>query len=48
MGYYKENISTQSDDITNDIISGKIDDLDIGSASAVGLYARYLKRIAAH
>ncbi len=48
MGYYKENISTQSDAITNDIISGKISDLDTGSASAVGLYARYLKRIAAH
>ena len=48
MGYYKENISTQSDAITNDIISGKISDLDTGSASAVGLYARYLKRISAH
>ena len=48
MGSYKENISSQSDSITNDIITGKIGDLDIGSASAVGLYARYLKRIAAH
>ena len=48
MGYYKENISSQSDSITNEIIMGKVGDLDIGSASAVGLYARYLKRIAAH
>ena len=48
MGNYKENISSQSDAITNDIISGKINDLEIGTASAVGLYARYLKRIAAH
>ena len=48
MGKYKENISSQSDSITNDIIMGKIEDIDIGSASAVGLYARYLKRIAAH
>ena len=48
MGYYKENISTQSDAITNDIIAGKISNLDTESASAVGLYARYLKRIAAH
>jgi phosphate uptake regulator len=48
MGYYKENVSTQSDAITNDVIAGKIGDLDIGNASAVGLYARYLKRIAAH
>ena len=48
MGNYKENISSQSDSITNDIIAGKIADLTIGTASAVGLYARYLKRIAAH
>ena len=48
MGDYKENISKQSDSITNDIIAGKIGDLEIGTASAVGLYARYLKRIAAH
>ena len=48
MGDYKEHISKQSDAITNEIIMGKIGDLDTGSASAVGLYARYLKRIAAH
>ena len=48
MGSYKEKISFQSDTITNDIITGKIGDLDVGSASAVGLYARYLKRISAH
>ena len=48
MGEYKENISAQCDGITNEIIRGEVDDLDTGSASAVGLYARYLKRIAAH
>ena len=48
MGDYKDHISAQSDAITNDVIMGKIGDLDIGSASATGLYARYLKRIAAH
>ena len=48
MGDYKDNISSQSDAITNDIIAGKVDDLEIGTASAVGLYARYLKRISAH
>ena len=48
METYKENISSQSDAVTNDIISGKIDDIEIGTASAVGLYARYLKRISAH
>ena len=48
MGAYKDNISSQSDNITNEIIMGKVGDLDIGTASAVGLYSRYLKRIAAH
>ena len=48
MGDYKEYISSQSDAITNEIIIGKIVDLKAGTASAVGLYARYLKRIAAH
>ena len=48
MGHYKENISSQSDAITNEIIMGEISDLDVGSAAAVGLYSRYLKRIAAH
>ena len=48
MGNYKKNISKQSDAVTNDIIAGKIGDLETGTASAVGLYSRYLKRIAAH
>ena len=48
MGYYKENISSQSDAITHDVILGKITDLDTKSATAVSLYARYLKRISAH
>jgi phosphate uptake regulator len=48
MGDYKENISSQSDKITNEIIRGQISDLETGAAAAVGLYARYLKRIAAH
>jgi len=48
MGFYKEKISSQSDAITHDVILGNIGDLDLGSASAVALYARYLKRIAAH
>ena len=48
MGYYKENISSQSDAITHDVILGNITDLDTKSATAVSLYARYLKRISAH
>ena len=48
MGDYKKNISHQADDITNEIVMGKISDLDIGTATSIGLYARYLKRISAH
>jgi phosphate uptake regulator len=48
MGSYKKNISSQCDTITNDIISGKVGDIKVGRATALALYARYLKRIAAH
>ena len=48
MGFYKKYISSQSDEITNDIISGKVVDIETGRAAAIALYARYLKRIAAH
>ena len=48
MESYKENVSEQCDGITNDIISGKLSDIDVGKGTAVALYARYLKRIAAH
>ena len=48
MGQYKENISSQCDAITNDIILGRIDDLNSSNSTAVGLYARYLKRVSAH
>ena len=48
MGQYKKNISSQCDSITNDIILGRIDDLNSSNSTAVGLYARYLKRVSAH
>ena len=48
MGAYKEEISSQCDTITNDIIIGKVGELEVGRAAAIALYARYLKRIAAH
>ncbi|MDP6570065.1 MAG: PhoU domain-containing protein [Candidatus Marinimicrobia bacterium] len=48
MGFYKDNISSQADGITNDIISGAVENIQAGEAAAVALYARYLKRIAAH
>ena len=44
---YKEDISKQSDNITNDIISGKVH-VDADTATAIAMYSRYLKRIAAH
>ena len=48
MTSYKENMSKQSDEIVNDIISNKIDGISIGEGAAISLYARYLKRISAH
>jgi phosphate uptake regulator len=48
MGLYKKNISSKSDTITNDIISGKVGDIKVERATAIALYARYLKRISAH
>ena len=44
---YKEDVSKQSDKITNDIISGKVN-MDADTATAIAMYSRYLKRIAAH
>ena len=48
MTLYKETISAQCDSITKDIISGKLYDIGVGKGTAVAMYARYLKRIAAH
>ena len=48
MTSYKKNMSKQSDEIVNDIISNKIDGISIGEGAAISLYARYLKRISAH
>ncbi|MBC8214656.1 MAG: hypothetical protein ISR90_06640 [Candidatus Marinimicrobia bacterium] len=48
MKTYKKNISNKCDTVTNDILSGKISDLDSNVATSVALYSRYLKRIAAH
>tara|TARA_Y100000588_G_C14133244_1_gene872646 strand:- start:77 stop:742 length:666 start_codon:yes stop_codon:yes gene_type:complete len=48
MGFYKDNISSQCDAVTNDIITGKVIELESGRAASVALYARYLKRVAAH
>ena len=45
---YKKDISSTSNDIVNDLVSGKNNELSSAQASALCLYARYLKRIAAH
>jgi phosphate uptake regulator len=49
MDGYKEEVSAACDNITHGVVAGKIDDLKGSSeGTAVALYARYLKRIAAH
>jgi phosphate uptake regulator len=45
---YKTDISAQSSEIVNDIISGKNDELSSDIAGSLCLYVRYLKRISAH
>ena len=48
MKEYKVDISATSSDIVNSIVSGKNDEFSAQQASALCLYVRYLKRIAAH
>ena len=48
MTSYKDNISKESQNLVEDIISGKISDLSVSQSASIVLYARYLKRIAAH
>tara|TARA_B100001250_G_scaffold134277_1_gene114815 strand:+ start:1474 stop:2139 length:666 start_codon:yes stop_codon:yes gene_type:complete len=45
---YKTDISSTSNDIVNSIVSGTSNDLSPEIAGSLCLYARYLKRIAAH
>jgi phosphate transport system protein len=48
MEEYKTDISSISNEIVNSIVSGKNANFSIDQASALCLYSRYLKRIAAH
>ena len=48
MTLYKESISEQCESITKDIITGKLSHIDLGTGTAMAMYARYLKRISAH
>ena len=45
---YKDKISSQSDHILIDIVKNKYPDMDANKATAISLYSRYLKRVAAH
>jgi phosphate transport system protein len=45
---YKEGLSASCEAISIGIVSGKVQDLNSQDATAVALYARFLKRIAAH
>ncbi len=48
MAEYKEEVSAACDNITHGIVNGEIRDLGTCEGATVALYARYLKRIAAH
>ncbi len=48
MAEYKEEVSAACDNITHGVVNGEIQDLGTSEGTAVALYARYLKRIAAH
>ena len=48
MHTYKDKISNQSDHILTEIVKSKYPDMDANKATAISLYSRYLKRVAAH
>ncbi|MDA7625004.1 hypothetical protein OAH15_01050 [bacterium] len=48
MNNYKEGLSDACEEISNSILSGAVTGLNSSDATAVSLYARFLKRIASH
>ena len=48
MNNYKEGVSDACEEISNSILSGAVTGLNSSDATAVSLYARFLKRIASH
>jgi phosphate transport system protein len=48
MNDYRETLADACESIVTRIVSGQVNDLAATDAAAVALYARYLKRIAAH
>ncbi len=45
---YKASLSAECEYIVENVVKGSVDDIDSGTAAAVALYARYLKRIGGH
>ncbi|TVR46931.1 MAG: hypothetical protein EA425_16585 [Puniceicoccaceae bacterium] len=45
---YKEKLSAECDQLVHQIVAGELPDVPTGTATAIALYVRYLKRIAAH
>jgi hypothetical protein len=48
MKFHKQEVAKRCDNLMMKLIKQEIDDMDKGSAVAVALYVRYLKRINAH
>ena len=48
MNNYKDGLSDACEEISNSILTGTVTDLNSSDATAVSLYARFLKRIASH
>ncbi|MCC5842403.1 MAG: hypothetical protein JJT96_19960 [Opitutales bacterium] len=48
MELYKESLSAACEQVVRDIVEGRAKDLSTETGAAIALYARYLKRIAAH
>jgi len=48
MNNYKDGLSDACEEISNSILSGTVTGLNSSDATAVSLYARFLKRIASH
>jgi len=48
MNNYKDGLSDACEEISNSILTGTVTELNSSDATAVSLYARFLKRIASH
>lgn len=48
MSAYKEGLSAECESIVKELVTGNVQDIETSTATAIGLYVRYLKRIGAH